>query len=340
MAVEALKQKLAAEGLFKPEAKKNLPMMPGCVAVITSPSGSVIRDILQVSGRRWPGISIEVVPVSVQGSAAVKEIVAALDLVVSHGCAEVIILARGGGSIEDLMAFNDEAVVRAIGASPVPVVSAVGHETDTTLADLAADVRAPTPSAAAELVFPAREEWWDKLMTLRRRMAAALKGRTDAQRAMVDVLASRLKHPSRRITDGRLRLDDLIFRLEARMRALVSWQRSQFSWRLQRFNSIITEDFTGNYHVKLKEIDENLIKFINILVSNKRQQLVHLSARLNDLSPLNVLKRGYSITRSLPHRETLRRSEQTVVGEAVEIQLSHGCLQATVTEADAAPSKG
>jgi exodeoxyribonuclease VII large subunit len=334
MAVEALKQKLAAEGLFNPDTKKNLPRMPGCVAVVTSPTGSVIRDILQVSGRRWPGIPIEVVPVSVQGASAVGEIVAALDLIATHGCAEAVILARGGGSIEDLMAFNDEAVVRAIGACPVPVVSAIGHETDTTLADLMADLRAPTPSAAAELVFPARDEWLDRLAELRRRLATALKGRLSVQRTAAATLTSRLKHPSRRIADGRLRLDDLVFRLEARMRALISWQRDQLSWRKIRFNDIITSDFTSIHHKKLEVLNEKLLKNIDLIIRQRNQHLTHLTARLNDLSPLNVLKRGYSITRALPRRETLRRSDQTAIGGAVEIQLSNGYLFATVTGTD------
>jgi exodeoxyribonuclease VII large subunit len=236
------------------------------------------------------------------------------------------------------MAFNDEAVARAISACPLPVVSAVGHETDTTIADLAADVRAPTPSAAAELVFPAREEWLEKLAELHRRMVVTLKGRLYAHRTVAASLASRLKHPNRRIVDGRLRLDDLIFRLEARMRTLISWQRDQLSWRKKRFNDIITYDYTGIYHEKLNLLNDNLLKNINIILKENQQRLAHLTARLNDLSPLNVLKRGYSITRSLPRRATLRRSDQTAIGEAVEIQLSNGYLFATVTKTDTASS--
>jgi exodeoxyribonuclease VII large subunit len=266
--------------------------------------------------------------------------VSALDLIGIHGRADAAILARGGGSIEDLMAFNDEAVVRAISACPVPVVSAIGHETDTTLTDLVADLRAPTPSAAAELVFPARDEWREKLAELRRRMVAALKGRLNAQRTVAATLASRLKHPSRRIADGRLRLDDLIFRLEARIRALISWQRDQLSWRKTRLKYMITGDFTSIHHEKLDLLNDNLLKNINLIIRNNKKRQAHLTARLNDLSPLNVLKRGYSITRSLPRREPLRRSDQTAIGEAVEIQLSSGYLFATITETGKAPSKG
>jgi exodeoxyribonuclease VII large subunit len=335
LAVEAVKQKLAAEGFFEAALKKPLPTKPACVAVVTSLGGSVIRDIIQVSGRRWPGIPIEVAPVSVQGPSAAAEIVAAIDLIVKRGRADVIIAARGGGSVEDLMAFNDEAVARAIGACPIPVVSAVGHETDTTIADLVADVRAPTPSAAAEVVFPAIHEARERLAELRRRLGAALLGRLTAKRGELVEISGRLKHPRRRIVDGRLRLDDLLFRASARMKALVSVQRRQLFWCTDRFNAITTSDLISKHNDLLEKLTEKLLKNIDNNINHHRRTVDHLTERLNDLSPLAILKRGYSITRALPHRQTLRRSDETGPGEAVEIQLAKGYLKATITETHA-----
>jgi exodeoxyribonuclease VII large subunit len=332
LAVEALKQKLANEGLFDATRKKTLPAVPKCVAVVTSTSGSVIRDILEVSGRRWPGVPIEVAPVSVQGATATTEIVAALDMVVEHGCADVLIVARGGGSIEDLMAFNGETVARAISVCPIPVVSAIGHETDTTIADLVADMRAPTPSAAAELVFPARHEARDRLAELHRRLGAVLLGGVTHRRAKLHDIGGRLKHPRRRIVDGRLRLDDLLFRAEARMKALLGMQRRQLSWSTGRFNAIITSDLLSKNNYKLEQLNINILKAIRNKLSNRRQSVAHLTERLNDLSPLAILKRGYSITRALPQGRTLHCSKEIDPGDAVEIQLAEGYLKATITE--------
>jgi exodeoxyribonuclease VII large subunit len=335
LAVEVLKQKLSGEGLFSADAKTALPEMPACVGVITSLSGSVIRDILQVSGRRWPGIPIEVIPVTVQGATAAEEIVAAIDLAIERGHADVLILARGGGSVEDLMAFNNEAVARAIAASPIPIVSAVGHETDTSIADLVADVRAPTPSAAAELVFPANHERRAKLEGLHEQLKKILLARLAAHRQALSQTRNRLQHPRRRIADSRLRLDDLVFRASARIQAMTTRQREQLSWREKRFNSIITSGLTLKLRDKLDVLTSCLLKAIQVSVSNSRNTVAHLTERINDLSPLSVLRRGYSITRSLPEYRTLRRAEETNPGERVEIQLAQGRLKATITETSA-----
>ncbi len=332
VAVEALKQKLSAEGLLDPRTKKALPTMAHCVAVVTSLQGSVIRDILQVSGRRWPSIPIEVVPVAVQGPSAVTENLAAIEMVVERGRADVIVLARGGGSIEDLMAFNDEALARAISRCPIPVVSAIGHETDTTIADLVADLRAPTPSAAAELVFPDRHAFTRRLADLRNRLDAVLVSRIDSKRAVMKTVVDRLKHPSRRIEDGRLRLDDLLFRMDTRLKSLVNQNRERFSWRLERFNAIITSDILRINKAKLDDYLIKLLKNLEINILHKATRLQHLTERLQALSPLAILQRGYSITRTLPLGQTLRRYDQTAAGEAVEIQLAVGYLNATITK--------
>ena len=201
-----------------------------------------------------------------------------------------------------------------------------------------ADLRAPTPSAAAELVFPARHEWLEKLSGLRRRLTATLAARLSGRRTALNAALSRLRHPSRRITDGRLRLDDLVFRLDTRTKALISRQRERLSWREGRFIAIINGDLCGKYKVKVKNYNRYLLKNMEIIIIKNRKALHHLTERLNDLSPTAILKRGYSITRSLPERQTLRRSDETTAGEAVEIQLAHGILKATITETGANPA--
>ncbi|RME25071.1 MAG: exodeoxyribonuclease VII large subunit, partial [Deltaproteobacteria bacterium] len=211
--LEELKAKLAAEGLFSPERKRSLPALPRAIGVATSASGAALHDILKVLGRRFPSIPVFLANCRVQGEGAAEEIVAALERLGRDGRVDVIIVGRGGGSQEDLMAFNDEAVARAIAASPVPVVSAVGHETDVSIADLVADVRAATPSHAAELVVPERDAlraWVDEQA---QRLDAAMRRDLRRRREQLDRLRLGLRHPGRRVDEARIRCDDLWTRL-------------------------------------------------------------------------------------------------------------------------------
>lgn len=217
-AIAELKARLEAEGLFASERKRPLPRMPRRVGVVTSPTGAVIRDILQVSARRHPGIDVVLAPTRVQGEGAAHEIAAAVGLLDSRNDIDVIIVARGGGSTEDLMAFNSEVVVRAVAATARPVVSAVGHETDISLCDLAADLRAPTPSAAAELVFPDREELREAVESVARRARRTLDQRLTHARLLIDRAAARLPHPQRRIEQQMQTLDDRDGRLHMAVR--------------------------------------------------------------------------------------------------------------------------
>jgi len=213
-AFEQLKARLAAEGLFDAGRKKPLPFLPGKIGVITSPSGAVIRDILTVTRRRFPSVDILIAPVRVQGSEAPAEIIKALSCLQIIGAADVIILARGGGSLEDLAPFNDEKVARAIAASRIPVISAVGHETDFTIADFAADLRAATPSAAAELAVPRRDELLDAIERLRGRLAQRFRQKMTQRRESASALRERLRDPRRRLVDARLALDDYSERIK------------------------------------------------------------------------------------------------------------------------------
>lgn len=230
--LEELKQKLAAEGLFAPERKRPLPYLPRRVGVVTSPAGAAVRDIIIVCRRRWPGVRIVLAPAVVQGAEAPASIVAALALVAQVPEVDVIICGRGGGSLEELWGFNDERVVRAIAACPMPVISAVGHETDTTLADFAADRRAATPSNAAELAVPEAAALRGALADYRLRLGQALRRRIGVERGRVDVLLRRatLARPQARVAQGRLRVDELSHRLGLAVRRRV--QREQ--GRLQR----------------------------------------------------------------------------------------------------------
>ncbi len=226
-ALEALKAKLQAEGLFDPAHKRPLPSLPRRLGVITSPTGAAIRDVLTVLQRRFPALAVRIYPVPVQGESAAPAIVEALEVAGRRGDTDALLLTRGGGSLEDLWAFNDERIARAIRACPIPVVSAVGHEVDFTISDLAADQRAATPSAAAELLSPDSGEWLERLASLRRRMAETARRHIRRQQTGLDALANRLaaQHPGRRVKERAQRLDELEQRLTRGFRDVLARRR-------------------------------------------------------------------------------------------------------------------
>ncbi|MFO1352844.1 MAG: exodeoxyribonuclease VII large subunit [Gammaproteobacteria bacterium] len=230
-AFEALKAKLAAEGLFDSERKRPLPRFPTRIGVITSPSGAAIRDVLSVLRRRFPALPVLLYPVQVQGETAAAEIVQALQLASARRDCEVLLLVRGGGSLEDLQAFNTEIVARAIHASAIPVVSGVGHEIDFTIADFVADLRAPTPSAAAELASPDRAEWLERVHRLEARLASAFRGRFDQRRQRLDWLAQHLARlrPDRRLQALMQRTDEWEQRLRQALRHALSQRRQRLA---------------------------------------------------------------------------------------------------------------
>lgn len=282
LAFAQLKDKLTAEGLFDEARKKPLPVLPVRVGIVTSPTGAALRDIITVSKRRHPGIQLLLVPVQVQGPDAPRQVAKAIELLNSRNCADVIIVGRGGGSIEELWAFNDEKVVRAIAASVIPVVSAVGHQTDYTLSDFAADRRAATPSQAAELVVPDVKELHRYVIRLYNMLEARITSMVARRRACLDqCLASRIfERPERLLAEKRQMLDGYIQRLEQSL-------RQEMLARRHRFNVA--------------------------------------AEKLNILSPLGVLARGYSITRSKDGR-VIRRDADTGPGEILEILLEQGKL--------------
>jgi len=331
---ELLKQKLQAEGLFEASRKKPLPMPPRHIAAITSPTGAAIRDILSVLQRRSPSIRVTVIPVPVQGEQAPPAIVRALALAnklagEARQDFDVILLGRGGGSLEDLWAFNDERVARAIAASELPVVSAVGHEIDTTIADFVADVRAPTPSAAAELLSPDWREAAQKLESLQRRLHGHWLRALARQRQRLDWWQRRLQHPGQRLRQWTLRLDELELRLrQANQRLHRDQQR-----RLQLLHARLQRHHPGQQlrqlQTRLDFCARQLPLLIRQLLQQHRQRLRAQAQMLNSVSPLNTLQRGYAIV-SDTRGTVLRSAAQTQPGTVLRARLAEGQLLCTV----------
>jgi len=331
-AFEQLKARLEAEGLFDQSRKKPLPFLPSRIGVVTSPSGAVIRDILTVTRRRFPSVDILIAPVRVQGTEAPAEIIQALgDLQTVQGV-DVIILARGGGSLEDLAPFNTEGVARAIARSRIPVVSAIGHETDFTIADFTADLRAATPSAAAELAVPLRAELMETLQTLHLRMNRHRRREAERFRERIANLSQRLRDPKRRLTDIRIALDDNVDRMRITLSHLRGVRRQELinlSVRLEHRNprawivqKLLNIESLGKKLRAARERQDQRWK-------NRVRSSISL---LDSLSPLSVLNRGYSITRRLPDGLILRDAREVSTGQEVDIRLSSGNLHAKITE--------
>ncbi|WP_281432428.1 exodeoxyribonuclease VII large subunit [Desulfatitalea alkaliphila] len=330
LAFEQLKAKLAAEGLFDERHKQPLPFMPRTIAVITSPTGAVIRDILHVIGRRFPNVRVEVLPVRVQGDAAPAEIVRALRIANVRARADVIVLARGGGSLEDLAPFNAEAVARAVFDSRIPVVSAVGHETDFTIADFVADVRAPTPSAAAELVVPVKAELRRHHVLLAQRMAGAMMRMATRWRERLDRANRSMVHPIRKVQENRLRLDDWTERLQRAVRHILQNRRTataQADHRLQRGNPMV---MVRERRQRVEMLAFRLTRGMDGQVAACKGRLAAGHAALDALSPRSVLRRGYSITRKVNTQIVVTYSDSVHSGEPLEVILARGRLQVTV----------
>jgi len=281
--LEERKRKLSAEGLFDPSRKQELPALPQCIGVATSPTGAAFQDILKVLSRRFPGRHVLLSPCKVQGDGSAATVVDAIDRLVADGRAEVIIFGRGGGSPEDLMAFNDEALARAVAACPIPTVSAVGHEVDVSISDLVADVRAATPSHAAELVVPERDGIQAYVDELNERLLAGIRRGVENRRERIERIT--LRSPEQRIADGRLRLD---------------------------------------------EVSDRLFRTTDARMNQERNRLKHLSGRLDAMSPLRVLERGYVVVQGDSGAITTAGALET--GQTVGLRFHDGQRSATVVE--------
>ena len=289
LAFEQLRRRLESEGLFDEDNKKPLPAIPARLGIVTSPTSAAVRDVIHVCGRRFPGAELLVSPTRVQGEGAEFEIAAALDALIQHGNVDVILIVRGGGSLEDLWAFNTEVVARAVAASPIPVISGVGHETDITICDLVADLRAPTPSAAAEMALPDR--------------GALASGLSDQTRRLVETVLGIIATAKLRLTKERdaLRMLTPTARLAAQRARLVTAGRA-----LGRLGGQLTV--------------------------SRRARLGAQAARLDSLSPLAVLGRGYALVRRSADGRVVRRAEDVAVGDVLAVRLAEIDVEATVDE--------
>ena len=324
LAFEQLKSKLAQEGLFDADRKRALPFLPARVAVITSPTGAAVHDIIRIMHRRFPNVAILVVPVKVQGDEAPAEIARALATVSRHGLADVIIVGRGGGSLEDLWAFNTEIVARAIIASEIPVVSAVGHETDMTIADCVADLRAPTPSAAAELVVREKRELVQLLAQYEQRLMQGVSQYLERTLVRIRSACSRLRRPARHIANLRLRLDDLHGRMTAAVPRLITYRHAAITSAGRILAAQSPAGRIAAYRVRSAFLGKQLAAGLASVQQHKRSTLQSLISQLSALNPAAILARGYSMTRLLPSLEILRSSLDVQPGAAVRVTLGKG----------------
>ncbi len=333
-ALDALKQKLAAEGLFAPERKKPLPAFPRRIGILSSPNGAAVHDVLTVLTRRYAAAEVILYPIPVQGNEAPERIVRMLLHADARNECDLLILTRGGGSLEDLMAFNDEQVARTLSQLNAPVVSAVGHEIDFTLADLAADRRAPTPSAAAELVTPDRDELQQQLKQLQQRLSTQMNYRLQQGHQGLDRMEQRLglSHPSRRLQQQRQRLDELDLRLSRRMNTNQQLGERHLAGLQARLLARHPQRQLQQMRLSLDKLAARLTPASARLLESRDQRLAALARELHAVSPLATLDRGYAIARKLPAQSILRNSQQANVGDQLSLRLSQGELVVDVRE--------
>jgi exodeoxyribonuclease VII large subunit len=327
LAFEQLKRRLEAEGLFAASRKKPLPLLPSRIGLITSPAGAAVRDVVRILRRRFHNVHITLYPVRVQGEGATTEIVRALQFFNRQQMVDVLILARGGGSLEDLWAFNEEEVARAIAASQIPIISGVGHETDFTIADFVADVRASTPSAAAELVVQTRREFDKHIAELRGALSEQMRYRILVLSRRVHELAGRrgFRRPLDLLRQQRQRADELTARLAHGLRGNIQLSRRRFTTAHMRIASFDFRMKIAALRLRLEKRTADLSARGERLLRVKRERLDRLRLQLEERSPLRVLERGYAIATDASG-VVLRDSTQVAIGNAVRIQLHRGQL--------------
>lgn len=339
LAFEQLKQKLKDEGMFDAERKRPLPAFPRTVGIITSPTGAVIRDFLNVAGRRHSGLNILLCPASVQGDVAISEIQAAIETLNASGMVDVIVIARGGGSLEDLAAFNSERLARAIAASKLPVVSAIGHETDFTIADFVADLRAPTPSAAAELITTAQHRIAEHVATQAGRLTRAAQFQLlHAQQSLHRVSINRAEA---RVTTILHRLEQ---RLDENLQCLEAHAKDRLRALHRQVDDLCSSVMRHDPRQALAHARQHLVaggtrldRSMERTLQDRRSQINSLAARLHSLSPLAVLERGYSLVLD-EQGELIRSTSQVTTHQRITTRLSDGSFTSRVESVDSAPS--
>ncbi|MBT8068699.1 MAG: exodeoxyribonuclease VII large subunit [Gammaproteobacteria bacterium] len=331
---EALKKKLFEEGLFDEQRKKALPTLPTRIGVITSPSGAAVRDILSVLGRRFPAVPVVIYPAAVQGDAAPGELIEALDTAVRRDECDVLIIGRGGGSLEDLWAFNDEQLARAIAACPLPIISAVGHEVDFTIADFVADVRAPTPSGAAEIVVPSQHDWERRIASLALRIGRIGQRSVEDRGQRMDWLARRLAAASPAATLRRQqdKLRESRGRLTAAMRQRLLSDKNQLQviggTLLQQSPAIAVQRNLS----QLSALRQRLSTSAHAMLAAADHRTALLGRALHSVSPLATLDRGYAIVMDASTNKALLDASDVRVGDDIRAHLARGEIVATVNE--------
>ncbi|PYF82492.1 exodeoxyribonuclease VII large subunit [Marinomonas alcarazii] len=329
-AFERLKNNLQAQGLFAAEHKKPLPTKPERVAIITSPVGAAVRDMIIAFRRRFPLTELTILPSLVQGQDASKNILRQLQRADGSGHFDAIILGRGGGSLEDLWCFNDEALAHAIFAAQTPIVSAVGHETDFTIADFVADVRAATPTAAAELLSPDRNQLIRQIEQQEKQLVRRMSRILEQSQQQLDFMIKRIRHPKERIEQQQNQLDQLKRRLQHSMQRKVLEQQTQtanLAHRLERNSPIRRIDQDRQ---KLKDIDARLARALSNTLTNKQTAFARIIDKLNLVSPLNTLARGYAIASK--DEQVIRSVKDVKKGDAISVRVQDGTIACDVTE--------
>ena len=334
IAFEQLKRKLSDKGYFDQKFKKPIPSLPLDICIITSGTGAALKDIIHISKRRFSNCRLEILPVKVQGDGADIEIINAIHLANQRHKAEIILLARGGGSLEDLSAFNSESVAEAIFQSKIPIITGVGHETDFTIADFVADLRAPTPSAAAELALPDKRILIQQVFEFRKRLDKSMASLISNLRHTRISLLSRLKSPEMMIYTHRLKLEDLELRLNRQIKAYFEYHKEKIQWLSDSLYSKTIKKRISDQQQHVKMLSDKLAHHFYVLFQKNKTKLIELASKLDVLSPLSVLNRGYSISRFVLNKKIITDSAQVKPEDKLETILFKGRLISTVEKID------
>ena len=333
-AFEELKKKLQLEGLFDDSIKRQLPAYPKNIAVVTSPDGAVIQDIINVLDRRSPFLDLTVVPTLVQGEKAAPLICEALNKVGKLKKVDVVILARGGGSIEDLWAFNNEEVARAIVNCPTPIISAVGHETDFTISDFVSDLRAPTPSIAAEIISQPYSELIETLEGYQNYISRSVISQIDLQRTQITNLIKRIRHPGDKLREISQKLDYIETALIQNINQEISLKKNGLNLKDLSLQQNSPQNKIKEAKVYLQNASKDLLKALKLEIERKSTVLAEIVATLQAVSPLSVLSRGYSIISTEPDGKILSSSNQVEIGQTISAILSKGSIKAEIKSKD------
>lgn len=335
-AFDALKRKLEIEGLFATERKRAIPKYPVHIGVITSQTAAALQDVLNVISRRYPGMTVFLYPTPVQGDKAAPGIIQALKKANQQNICEVLLLVRGGGSLEDLQPFNEESVARAIAKSTIPVIAGVGHEIDFTIADFVADQRAPTPSAAAELACPESDTIRSVINRYERRLSVLMESSIIKHQHQIQLFKARLEilRPQNQIARLTQRVDHIDIRLNQLITLILGQKKQQLQLYEQQLQSIHPGREVRETRQKLSGLSQRLISSMNYRLTNQQKHIINLEQQLKIVSPLSIMKRGYAVVRIAKNNQLLKQASQVKPGDILEVQLADGHINASVTQQD------